>query len=141
MIVYLDSSGLVKRYVEEAGSAEVAALCQSAELVAISVVGYAEVMAALARRQREGGMPQDAYKVAVGRFKDDWQNMDAWGLTNQVNDLVERLVYRHPLRGFDAIHLATALARREESQEEMQFVCADLRLRAAAREEGLAVLP
>lgn len=141
MILYLDASGLVKRYVTEAGSKEVVDLCESGELLAMSIVGYAEVVAALARRLREGDMSQDTHRATVAKLKDDWQLIDAWGLTSRVNDTVERLVYRYPLRGFDAIHLATALVGREDSQEDILFICADLRLRAAAREEGLMVFP
>ena len=142
MILYLDASGLVKKYVKEADSKEVVDLCESGELLAMSVVGYAEVMAALARRLREGGMPQDTYLATVAKFKDDWRRyVDAWGVTDRVNDIVERLVVRYPLRGFDAIHLATAIAGREDSLEEILFVCADLRLAAAAQQEGLRVFP
>ena len=48
MIVYLDASALVKRYVEEAGSDEVASLIDGATVVGTSIVSRAEVAAALA---------------------------------------------------------------------------------------------
>ena len=48
MILYLDASALVKRYVTERGSRETADVCAKAEIVATSLVSRAEVAAALA---------------------------------------------------------------------------------------------
>ena len=53
MILYLDTSSLVKLYVDEPGSEDVLRLVDQAELVTTSVVAYAEARAALARRRRE----------------------------------------------------------------------------------------
>jgi hypothetical protein len=52
------------------------------------------------------------------------------------------LVWRHSLRGADAVHLATALAVREEMADETEFyfVSSDLSLNRAAQAEGLAVI-
>jgi len=52
VIVYLDASALVKRYVEEAGSDEVASLIDAAAVVGTSIVSRAEVAAALAKASR-----------------------------------------------------------------------------------------
>ena len=46
MIVYLDASVLVKRYVAEPGSKETAKLIAHAEVVATSLISRAEVAAA-----------------------------------------------------------------------------------------------
>lgn len=53
MTLYLDTSSLVKLYVTEAGSAEVHQLVGDANVVATSVVAYADMRAALARLRRE----------------------------------------------------------------------------------------
>ena len=141
MIVYLDSSGLVKRYVAEADSQEFARIWESQEMLAISAVGYAEVMAAFGRRRREGEMPEDAYAKLTKTFKSDWQCMEVLAVSIQLNDIVDRLTYRYALRGFDSIHLASALHICKISGEEVLFVSADNRLRAAALEERLSVFP
>ena len=54
MILYLDASALVKRYVAERGSREVIGLTTAAEIVATSLISRAEVAAALARAVRLG---------------------------------------------------------------------------------------
>jgi predicted nucleic acid-binding protein len=50
MIAYLDASALVKRYVAEAGSAEVGGLVGQAEAVGTAVVSRAEVAGAVSRQ-------------------------------------------------------------------------------------------
>ena len=54
MTVYLDTSSLVKLFLEESGSDQVRALVADATAIATSVVAYAETRAALARRRRNG---------------------------------------------------------------------------------------
>ena len=53
MTLYLDTSSLVKLYVTESGSKVVRQLVGDANVVATSVVAYAETRAALARLRRE----------------------------------------------------------------------------------------
>jgi len=50
------------------------------------------------------------------------------------------LVTHYPLRGFDAIHVASALDLRDETGVEWTFAGADRRQLEAARAEGLSVL-
>jgi predicted nucleic acid-binding protein len=57
VILYLDASALVKRYVAEPGSAEVAALIGRAQAVGTGVVSRAEVAAALAKGRAPDSSP------------------------------------------------------------------------------------
>jgi hypothetical protein len=50
------------------------------------------------------------------------------------------LIQRHALRGFDGIHLASALHLYREVADPMTFVAADDRLLRAAAAEGLAAV-
>jgi predicted nucleic acid-binding protein len=58
-------------------------------------------------------------------------------------DSAGALLERHPLRSYDAIHLATALAAQQSFQQRgltpLTFLSADDRLNEAASAEGLAV--
>ena len=62
MIVYIDASALVKRYVAERGSRGVTDLTATSDIVATTVVSRAEVAAALARAARLGAL--DHYSAA-----------------------------------------------------------------------------
>ena len=58
-----------------------------------------------------------------------------------VHRRVDALLVKHPLRGADAIHLASALLVRDLLQEPVTFACADIARVTAAGSEGLLVAP
>lgn len=118
MILYLDTSALVKLYVEEPGCEEVENAVQESRVVAVSEIGYVEAHSALARKEREGSFSIDDHDAAVEQLQQDYR---AVYLPRPVTgDLVARageLARNHALRAYDAVHLATALVLREESRE------------------------
>lgn len=139
-MTYLDSSALIKRFVAEAGSEIVRGLFVEGARIATSRIAYAEVHAALARRRRDGSLTREGYSGASGQFDRDWPAYVQIELRDDVLLLVRRLVRRHPLRGFDAIHLASALYLRDGVSEEPTLFASDERLLAAARAERLRTL-
>ncbi|MCK4275176.1 MAG: type II toxin-antitoxin system VapC family toxin [Phycisphaerae bacterium] len=141
MTVYIDTSALLKKYIQETGSDEVVRLWTSPQEMAISRVGYAEALAAFARRRREGTLTQDLFEAVVEQFKVDWKSLARLPVSDELDHFVDRLVRGHSLRGLDVIHLASALSISEGAVEDFLFVSADRRLLDAARREGLNVYP
>ena len=142
MILYCDTSALVKLYFEEKHSADVSGLRRNAETVAISVVGYAEFLAALNRKRREGDLDAGAFRRVAARFQEDWEGLVRVEITDELNLLAASLLGSYPLRGFDALHLASALLLRERLRtREIQFASFDVRQRDAALQENLKVVP
>ncbi len=139
-MTYLDTSALVKRYVAEAGSDRVAALIETGAPAATAKVAYAEVFAALARRHREGALSRRAYGTVQRRFEREWTAYVRVELHDAVLKRARDLVRRHPLRAYDAVHLATALDLQEAAGEAVTFVVADEQLLDAAVRERLAVM-
>jgi uncharacterized protein with PIN domain len=70
--LYLDTSSLVKLYVEEDDSDRVARLVAEADTVASSAVAYAECRAALARRRQERALRPADLAAIVATFDADW---------------------------------------------------------------------
>jgi predicted nucleic acid-binding protein len=143
MIVYFDSSALVKRYLKESGTDRVQQAWTGAREVAISRVGYAEVLAAFDRQWREGHITHSGLLSATAQFSADWPGMIRLAVHEDLNPIVAALVARRPLRGFDAIHLASALHLKTQlgGPKELSFLCADKRLLQAAKAEGLETVP
>lgn len=140
MIEFLDSSALVKRYVPEPGSALVRRLCAHGE-VAVCRIAFAEVAAALARACRERILVEDERDRLLDQLGDDVDAFQTVELRRAVVEATRPLVTRHPLRGYDAVQLASAIAIHERGSS-LRFWSADARLVAAARSEGLrAQLP
>ncbi len=134
MILYLDTSSLVKLYVDEPGSPEIRLLVERAEVVAASVVAYAEARAAFARRRRERSLTLADHRRSKAALDDDWPHVLAIDVSGPLARSAGELAERHQLRGFDALHLASYLAlARELPGEDVLFSSADQRLERAAR--------
>ena len=139
MIVYLDSSALVKLYVQEPGTNVVHDLVLRSAASATSSIAYAETRAALARRHREGiiGTPEMAeIKLAL---IDDWQRLFVVPVSLVIAKMAGDLAESHALRGMDAVHLATALWLQEQQPAPLTFAAWDTRLLQAASSAGFAV--
>ncbi len=137
MILYLDTSSLVKLYVEEEGSADVRALVNRAEIVVTSVVAFAETRAALARLRRGKFLAPARYADAKRHFADDWAALLTLDVTDELARTAGDLAEKHAVRGFDSIHLATfvhVLERRPD--DEVHFSSYDQQMVAAARKLG-----
>lgn len=118
MILYLDTSALVKLYAEEPGREEVENAVQEAHVVAVSEIGYVEARSALARKEREGSFSTDEHDEAIEQLQQDYREVY---LSRPITgDLIARageLAREHALRAYDAVHLATALVLCEQSRE------------------------
>ena len=139
-MIYLDTSALVKRFVAETGSGTVQGLILRQRPVACATIAYAETYAGLKRRHREGALSAGQYRLACRRFERDWLEILKVELRAEVLTAARALSQRHTLRGFDAIHLASALTLQAAAHEPVTFVAADERLVQAAGRERLATL-
>ena len=141
MIVYLDASALVKRYVAEAGSAEVEALIGEARATGTGVLSRAEVAAALAKAARVGLVARDAALKALGAFNADWEHLIRLQFGEPLAARAATLAWEHGLRGYDAVHLATALVWRETLGEMVTVATYDRELWRGAQASGLSPWP
>ena len=137
---YLDTSALIKRFVSERGSEAVHALMSRGDPVATAKIGYAEVHAGFARKRRERRLSESDYALACLQFERDWAATIRVDLRDDILFLVRDLIRRHPLRGFDAVHLASAVFLGRQLGEEVTFFAADARLLRAAAREGLGAV-
>jgi predicted nucleic acid-binding protein len=110
---YLDASALSKRYVQEKGTAWVRMLVDPAagHTLLTARITMVEIYSALARRKREGSIPTSNVQVAVQAFTaHSATEYDFVELNLNIVTLAQGLLERHPLRAYDAVQLASALA-------------------------------
>jgi len=138
VILYLDTSSLVKLFVEEPGSDEVGSLVNSAGAAGTSIIAYAESLAAFARKFREDAVPQKEYKRLVSLFDKSWDIFFQIHTSPTLIKLAGSLAEKHALRGFDAVHLASAIILKDQSGLTPVFSCFDDKLQQASIEEDLA---
>lgn len=136
MILFVDTSVLVKLYIAEPGSERMRQSAAQEVRIAASVLAFAEIHATFARRRREALLLASELEELLLRFADDWEGLLQVPVGAEVLAFVPELCKRHPLRGADAVHLASALLLRQGL--EVLFACSDNSLLAAAAAEGLA---
>ena len=141
MILYLDTSALVKRYFREPFSEDILSRWQAAAQIVTSSVAYAEATASIYRKKREGTLKDRFIQEVLDSFHRDWKSFIRVEVTDELNGYIDRAVEGYPLRGFDAIHLASAMVIHERLPEDFVFACFDDRLSRAARSEGLETFP
>lgn len=139
-MTYLDTSALVKRFVDEPGSERVTRLILREGPVAIATVAYAELFAALARKRREGALSDRVYTQLRRAVDRDWEGHLRIDLRDEVLRRARDLVRRYSLRAYDAVLLASALELKAWLEEPVTFVAADPRLLEAARRQRLDTL-
>lgn len=135
MILYFDTSALVKLVMEEDGSDVVAELWKGGHPVASGVMTYAEGRAALAAARRAKRLTASQHSLALADF-DARASELIW---IEVDERLSRHAGEHAeaigLRGYDSVHLATAL----ELSDEVAMITWDAELRRASESVGLPV--
>jgi uncharacterized protein len=134
--LYLDTSALIKLYVDEQGAAVVREPVLAGRRVATSVVAYVEARAAMTRRRRAGNLTTADYRRFVEDFDADWERFIRIDVSESLVRTAGALAETHRLRGYDALHLASALVFRDRLGSSPTFGCWDDQLDAAATREG-----
>jgi predicted nucleic acid-binding protein len=143
-VYFLDSSALVKRYVTETGTAWIQSLAapSASNKLIIARITWVEVLSALSRRQREGGLSPMSITQAIRAFRYDLDTQyQVIELDRALAEAAGQLIGKHPLRAYDAVQLASALrvqsAFSQAQSLVLTFLTADDRLIAVVQAEGL----
>ena len=139
MILFCDTSALVKLYVREAGSDALLAEAGAASAVAVCRIAWAEAVAAMARRARDVPADAEALDAARQRLRDHWPHYVVVEVTQTLVERAGEYADTFALRGYDSVQLAAARTVQEASREDLCFACYDARLRKAAKVLGMSV--
>ena len=145
--LYLDTSALLKLFVEEDGSARVRALVAGrlgANVLLVSRLGFTEASISLARMVHLERILAAELPIHLGALQDYWdQSIQEVPLTEQVLEDARQLAQRFPLRTYDAIHLASAREARRmlrgAFEGEVRFLAFDTALLKAAEAVGFDI--
>jgi uncharacterized protein len=138
VIVYFDSSALVKMVMAEEGRDLAVEIWEQAAWRATSHVTYSEARAALAAAERRGRIDRAALRDATVDLERLSESMELMTVAHDVAWRAGGLAERHALRGYDAIHLASMVG-----MDGPRVVVAtwDKKMALAASQCGLAVIP
>lgn len=143
MDCFLDTSAVVKRYVQEVGSAWVDSLALTGgNVLFVAGITGAEAVSAIVRRGRSGTLTAAQTVKSLADFRQDFAN--AYQILPVTPAVIARamgIAERHALRGYDAVQLAAALELNAQrlafGLPALVFVSSDAALNAAASAETL----
>ena len=131
----------MKRYLAEADSPAVDRLVAQASVLGTSLISRAEVAAAIARAARMSALPSAEAEKALKTFRAQWADLIATPVTQILVAKADSLAWEYGLRGYDAVHLASALLWQKAFSEPVMLATFDRELWAAGQAVGLAVWP
>ena len=145
-IYFLDSSALVKRYISETGSNWVCNLFDPSlgNQFFIAAIAGVEIVSAITRRAKNGGINvADAIAVRE-QFKQDFQTeYQIIEISDKIINSAINIAESYALRGYDAVQLASGRELNilciANGLNGVNFVSADNNLNTAAMGEGLII--
>lgn len=145
-VYFFDSSAVVKRYVSETGTTWIIGLAdpRTNNHIHLARITGVEVIAAIARRSREGSLSTDDAAIAIADFRSDFNTTyRTVEITSGLIAGAMRLAETYSLRGYDAVQLAAALEVNAHTVSlglpAVTLVSADRGLNTAAVAGGLTV--
>ena len=108
MVVFLDTSSLAKRYVEERGSAEVDEFFVETNIISLAPTTPIEIRSVFGRRLRDKSLPEETVHLALGEWMKEKGSFQVLmfneGLRNDAIEVIEQT----GIKTLDAIQLASA---------------------------------
>ena len=136
MNYFLDTSALIKKYIEESGSSFITGLMDQASNIYVSELTIIECYSTLRRILLENLISKNEYKYLKQEISYDFEyfyKIDySAGLLH-----CENLIDTYQLKTLDSIQLAASLCVKDEIDV---FVCCDNKLLKAAKEENLEII-
>jgi predicted nucleic acid-binding protein len=141
VILFCDTSALIKLYIAEEYSKQLQDEAGKADAVAVCRVAWAEAHAAFCRRAREVKEDAPLIEQAKAALSHDWPNYVILEINQPLVELAGEYADTFALRGYDSIQLAAAAETGRISSSPVTFACFDFRLNKAAKVLGLQTLP
>ena len=141
MILFCDTSALLKLLVDEAQSHQMRQISTNADAIGVCRISWAETIAALARRQREDPNSSADLEEARQHLIHSWSTFSIVEVNQPLVETAGRFADVFALRGYDSVQLAAAHNLREQCSLPLTFACFDRRLNQAAQLLQLQVLP
>lgn len=135
MIGYLDTSAFVPLLIAEPSSESCRRFWDDADVIVSSRLLYVETAAALAQARRMGRLTDEAHAECLQLLERMWSEIDVTEVDEVVVNRAAALADELALRGYDAVHCASA---EQLDDEDVVAASGDQRLLDAWEKLGLA---
>ncbi len=141
MILYIDSSALVKHYIREKDSENVNTWINTSDMVVTALITRVEVTAAITRAGRMNILSPEETLDAIQQARLEWESLYRLPVTENTVIRGDAIAFEYNLRGYDATHLACALIWQETIGMPVTLASFDNQLIEAAKKVSMAYLP
>lgn len=137
MLAYFDTSALVPLVIAEPTSRHCTQLWDDVDVIVTTSLAYVEVHAALAQAARHGRLSTAEHASSLNAFQTRWDDLIHIPPSDALVKRAATLSARRALRGYDAVHCATALA---VASEDFAAISGDRDLLRAWNALGVATI-
>lgn len=137
MILFFDTSALIKKYIFEEGSNKVDKLMEKADTVIVSAITEIETHSAFKRLLTEKAISDNDYKTLINEFNIDYPYFTHIFFDSAIASNAKILIEKYQLKTLDSIQLGTAILLKNDID---YFVACDYKLLKAGTKEGLKII-
>lgn len=141
MILYFDTSALMKLFVDERHSDTMRSTSLASTRLIVSQLTWAEMCAGMSLKQRTGQVEAQLAATALQELREQWPRYYRLGIDGNLVATAGELALRFGLRAYDSVQLASAQRAHEQLGTNLTFCCFDQQLNAAASALAITVLP
>jgi predicted nucleic acid-binding protein len=141
MILYADTSALVKLFVAEDHSDATRDTLQAARALGTGIITRAELGSAFARGAKRGLLSEVEAQEARRRLQRVWLTWIRIAVNETLVSRAASLAWEYTLRGYDSVHLAAAQIWQERIEHAVTLATFDQELWEAAPMVGLKAWP
>lgn len=140
MILFFDTSALMKAYAKEEHSEQVRALMKAATSSFVSLIAWAEMCAAFGLKERTQQITSTEVAAGLERLNKEWDSFGQIGVDSELMINAGKLALRFGLRAYDSVQLASAQRVHKQLGSNLTFYCFDKPLNAAAVALGIQIM-
>jgi predicted nucleic acid-binding protein len=140
LIIYLDTSALVKLFLDEQHSDAVRQWADDSAKVMVSQLSWTETCAALALKKRTGQISAAQVDATLAALHQDWPRYQRLATDAALFSEAGALALRLNLRAYDSVQLASARRVFAVTGAALTFCSFDRKLNSAAQALGMPVI-
>jgi uncharacterized protein len=140
VILFCDTSALIKLYAQERHSDWMREQANRASHCIVSQIAWVELCAALGHKEKMGQVQALVAKTVLARLRAEWGMFQQFALDGGLLHSAGELALRFSLRAYDSVQLASAQRAHWHLGNNMAFCCFDKSLNDAAQALGIPVL-
>ena len=140
MILFFDTSALLKLFIREQHSEAVCKASKAASLKVVSQLTWVEMCAALGLKQRTRQIDAPQATRALQELRDEWDRYSKLAVDQALIFTAGELALTFGLRAYDSLQLASAQRAHSQTGNTLAFACFDKQLNEAAVALGIPTL-